>query len=188
MTGIAAVGFIVAAYLTYTKLTSSGALFCTEGGGCDVVQSSRYATFLWVPTALWGAAMYVALGALALAGLTAQRWLWAFLLSVAAVSFSAYLTFISATVIKALCGYCLVSGAAAAVLFGLLLYRKPAAGGRSALRPSRVATLASVTAVVTVVLGAFVFAAGTSPGETAYKEALARHLSQTGAIMYGAYW
>src|SRR5512134_2327302 len=100
--GIAGAGLLVALYLTYTKLSRGTALFCGAGGGCDIVQASRYATFLWVPTALWGAALYAAVGGLAVAGLTLQRWLWATLLAVAAVAFSGYLTWISATEIGAL--------------------------------------------------------------------------------------
>jgi hypothetical protein len=44
------------------------------------------------------------------------------------------------------------------------------------------------TAVVTVVAGAFVFAGSTFPADAAYREALARHLKDSGAIFYGAFW
>jgi uncharacterized membrane protein len=187
--GIAAAGALIALYLTYTKLARGTALFCSAGGACDVVQASRYATFLGVPTALWGAALYIAIGALAVAGLVAQRWLWAFLLAVSAVSFSAYLTWISATEIRALCGWCLGSGVAAVALLGALLLRRPQPGGHQArIRTPRLAAYAILAAVSTVVLGAGVYAGSPSSAEASYREALARHLTDSGAIMYGAYW
>ena len=68
LSGLAAAGMLVAAYLTWLKLSGSGAALCVAGSGCDLVQASRYATFLWVPTALWGLATYVAIGVLALDG------------------------------------------------------------------------------------------------------------------------
>ena len=48
--GLAGVGLLVALYLTATKLLSSQALFCAAGGGCDLVQSSRWSTFFGAPT------------------------------------------------------------------------------------------------------------------------------------------
>lgn len=187
--GLAAAGALVALYLTYTKLSRGTALFCAAGGSCDLVQASRYATFLGVPTALWGAALYVAVGALAFVGLRAGRWLWAFLLAVAAVAFSAYLTFLSATEIRALCGWCLASGLIAVVLLAALLLRRPPPGPREPrIRTPRLATYAALVAVATVVVGAGVYAGSPSSVEASYRDALARHLADTGAVMYGAFW
>ncbi|HET8577844.1 MAG TPA: vitamin K epoxide reductase family protein [Methylomirabilota bacterium] len=186
---VAAVGLAVSAYLTVTKLTRASALFCTAGSGCDVIQASPYALFLGVPTALWGALLYAAIGILAALGLSDRAWLRAFLLSVAGVAFSAYLTFLSVFVIRAVCAYCLASAAAAVALFGLLLARRPASGGRrSPTRPARVATLGALVAMGTVLVGAFIFAGNAPEESAAYREALARHLSTSGAIFYGAYW
>src|SRR5512134_3962296 len=72
--GLAALGLAVAGYLAITKLTGGGALFCKGVGGCEVVQQSRYAMFLGLPTAAWGAALYAVSGGLALSGLTPWRW------------------------------------------------------------------------------------------------------------------
>ncbi|MFQ5916124.1 MAG: vitamin K epoxide reductase family protein, partial [Nitrospinota bacterium] len=49
--GVAAAGFVVAGYLAVTKLGGDSPLFCTAGGGCDIVQASRYAVFFGLPTA-----------------------------------------------------------------------------------------------------------------------------------------
>jgi uncharacterized membrane protein len=187
--GVAVAGVAVAGYLAATKLTGGSALFCRGVGGCDVVQQSRYAMFLGVPTAAWGAALYGAVAALALAGLSPWRWLAAFLLAVAAVSFSGYLTYLELFVIGAVCWYCVVSAGIAGALFGLLLGRRPVERRRrSPTRPGRVAALGTLIALVTIGFGALVFALGAPRAAAAYQVALARHLGDTGAVMYGAFW
>ena len=187
--GIAAAGLVLAAYLTATRLTSATALFCTTGGGCDIVQSSRYSMLLGLPTAAWGGVLYLVLGGLALAGLPPLRWRWAFVLSVAGVAFSAYLTYLELFVLRAICAYCLTSAGIAAALFVVLLVRRPAVTGRrSPVRPAILVPLALATAVLTVIVGVGAFVADTAGVATPYQEGLARHLARTGAVMYGAYW
>src|SRR5262245_45349009 len=83
--GLSVLGLVVAGYLTWLKWAARGAYLCSAGSGCDLVQASRYSQFLWVPTALWGALLYIAIGVLAGLGLTQQRWLAAFLLASAGV-------------------------------------------------------------------------------------------------------
>ncbi len=73
-------------------------------------------------------------------------------------------------------------------VLALLVWRRPPVPGRrSPLRPARLATLGSLAGIGAVVAGAFVFAwdTGATPD---YQSALALHLKNTGAIMYGAYW
>ena len=107
--GLATAGFAVAAYMTWLKWAGATAAFCLSGSGCDVVQSTRYATLLGVPTALWGALLYAAIGVLAALGLTPSRWRWAFNLAAAGVGVSIYLTALSVAVIHATCAYCLAA-------------------------------------------------------------------------------
>jgi hypothetical protein len=96
---------------------------------------------------------------------------------------------LSAIELRALCGWCLASGAVAILLLAVLLFRRPPpVGARSPLRPRRLVPYALLMAVVTVVFGAGVYAGSPSSAEAAYREGLARHLAQTGAIMYGAHW
>lgn len=186
--GLAAAGFVVAGYLALTKLGGDSPLFCTAGSGCDIVQASRYAVFFGLPTALWGAGLYAAIGVLALTGMAAQRWLATFLLAVVGVSFSAYLTYLELFEIGSVCSYCLVSAVIAVALFGALLAgRSSVPGRRSAVRLGRLATLGTITAVATVLIGAGYYAAE-SPSAATGQEALARHLADSGAVMYGAYW
>src|SRR5205085_10435230 len=117
---VACAGIVVAGYLGIAKLVGGTAAFCTAGGGCDIVQASRYAVLLGVPTALWGVLAYAAVGALSVLGLTTTRWLMAFAIAAGAVGFSAYLTWLEIFVIHALCGYCLASAALAVALLTAL--------------------------------------------------------------------
>jgi uncharacterized membrane protein len=186
---LAGVGLLVALYLTVTKIIASHALFCASGGGCDIVQSSRWSTFFGAPTAAWGAVVYAAIVALALAGFTAGRWLFTFLLTAAAAGFSAYLTWIELFVLHAVCPYCLVVAIISVALIVVLLLRRPATAARRPwAQPLRLAGFAVTTAVVAIVITAAAFQADTGLMQSTGQEALARHLASSGAIFYGAYW
>ncbi len=186
--GLAAAGLLVAGSLAVAKLAAGSAPFCAAGGGCEAVQASRYGVFLGLPTALWGAGLYAAIGGLALLGLDARRWLAAFLLAVSGVSFSALLTALQVFAIRAVCASCLLSAGVAVALFAVLLLRRPTSAERwPALRPPRLLALGAVTVLATVALGAGGFALGGPRRAGGYQEALARHLTDSGAVMYGAY-
>ncbi len=183
--GLAAAGFAIAAYLTGLKWMGGNATFCLSGSGCDIVQGSRYGTLLGVPTALWGVLMYAAIGALAARGLTATRWTWTFYLAAAGVGVSIYLTAVSVLVIHATCAYCLASGAIAVATLLVLLRRRATLPGRrrlSALVPGALAA-----AILAPLGAAFVFAMPAGGG-AGFEGALARHLREKGAVMYGAHW
>ncbi|MGH7366095.1 MAG: vitamin K epoxide reductase family protein [Candidatus Rokuibacteriota bacterium] len=184
--GLAAAGFAIAAYLTWLKWTGGDAAFCLSGSGCDIVQSSRYGTLLGVPTALWGVALYAAIGALAVLGLRRPRWAWAVYLAAGGVGFSVYLTAVSALVIRAACAYCLASAGIMLAVLLVLLWRRGALPGR---RPGLAAFLpgALAAAVLVPVAAAFIYAMPAGGG-AGFEGALARHLRESGAVMYGAYW
>jgi uncharacterized membrane protein len=121
LVALAAVGAAIAGYLTLAHYTGAATL-CTGVGGCELVQASRFAVVAGVPVALWGLALYLALGALAawraVAGprtpLPARLALFA--LALAGVLYSAYLTYLELFVIGAICPWCVAS---AAVLLAL---------------------------------------------------------------------
>jgi uncharacterized membrane protein len=186
---LALAGVAVAGYLTALKLGGTQAFLCRDGSGCDVVQASRYSVLAGVPTALWGAAIYLAIAVLAAMPRTVRRWQAAFMLVSGAVAFSLYLTSISIFVIGATCPYCLASGGIAVALLVVMAWRRPAAQGRqaAAYKPRRLVGLGLTAAVLTVLVGAFIFAADFSV-PAGYQDALARHLAKTQAIFYGAYW
>jgi uncharacterized membrane protein/glutaredoxin len=184
--GLAAAGFAIAAYLTWLKWTGGNAAFCLSGSGCDVVQSSRYGTLLGVPTALWGALLYVAIGVLAALGLTASRWAWAFYLAAAGVGASVYLTALSLLVIRATCAYCLASSVAMLAILLVLWRRRLDLRGRRTKLSSVIAGGAAM-ALLAPFGAAFIFAMPQGGG-SGFEAALARHLREQGAVMYGAYW
>jgi len=182
---LAAAGVAIAAYLTWLKWMGGNAAFCLSGSGCDIVQGSRYGTLLGVPTALWGVLLYAAIGALAALGLSASRWTWAFYLAPAGVGTSIYLTTVSVLVIHATCAYCLASGVITVGILLVLLRRRAVLPGRrklSALVPGALAA-----AILAPLGAAFIFAMPAGGG-TGFEGALARHLRETGAVMYGAHW
>jgi len=123
---IALVGLFIALYLTLYKVGIIGTLACGTGS-CETVQLSRWSTFLGLPVAAWGTAYYVAVFALALAGIQ-DRWEDSLRLSLTmlvvtgwGVVFSAWLTYLELFVIHAICRWCVVSAAIALVLFALAL-------------------------------------------------------------------
>ena len=183
--GLAAAGFIIAAYLTGLKWMGGNAAFCLSDSGCDIVQASRYGSLLGVPTAFWGVLLYAAIGALAALGLTAPRWTWAFYLAAAGVGFSIYLTAVSVLVIKATCAYCLASGAITVGILLVLLRRRAALPRRRRLGALVPGALAA--AVLVPLSAAFIYAVPAGGG-SGFEGALARHLREKGAVMYGAHW
>ena len=185
LSGLAAAGMLVAAYLSWLKVTGSGAALCATGSGCDIVQASRYATFLWVPTALWGLVAYAVIGVLAWVGLTPRNWLIAFVFAAGGVGVSAYLTWLSVFDIGATCVWCLTSGVILVAILAVLVMRRPAA--RARIGSARLASYGVISAVGAIIGAAFVFAAPFS-APAGYQSALARHLADTKAVMYGAFW
>ena len=133
---LALVGLLLSAYLTLWRFGFMGPLQCGTGG-CEVVQTSAWASLLGVPVAAIGLAGYGALLGVALWGLSpagAERreptgWLLA--LAGGGVAFTAYLTYLEAFVIDAWCRWCLGSAAIivgifAAALLGWRNLRRPA--------------------------------------------------------------
>lgn len=123
---VALFGFFVSVYLVLYKAGMIGTLACGTGG-CETVQLSRWASFLGLPVAGWGAGFYAAVFALAFAGIQ-DRWAESRRLSLAlllltgwGVVFSAWLTYLELWVIHAICRWCVVSAVLAVLLFGLAL-------------------------------------------------------------------
>jgi uncharacterized membrane protein len=124
---VALVGVFVALYLALYKTGVIGTLACGSGG-CETVQTSRWASFLGLPVAAWGVAFYLLLFALAFLG-TLDRWADSRALSLAmlvltgwGVLFSGWLTYLELFVIHAICRWCVVSAVIALVLFALAVW------------------------------------------------------------------
>lgn len=99
---LALLGVALTAYLTYTASFETHPAFCGEDSGCDLVQSSRWATFLGMPMALWGLMTYAVTAGLAWRSRTRpQSWTPLLFVSVCGFSISAWLTIISLVEIEA---------------------------------------------------------------------------------------
>jgi uncharacterized membrane protein len=100
------VGAAVAAYLSYVGLFD--ARIACPTGGCETVQSSRYAEVGGMPIAVAGLGAWLAVLAATLArGVAAVAA--AALVAVAGALVSAYLLYVQAFVLEAFCIWCVVS-------------------------------------------------------------------------------
>lgn len=119
---LALIGLLVATYLSMYKLGYLGVIQCTIGG-CEKVQSSRFADFLGLPVSLWGMGAYITLLVLAMLGIQPrfqrERWVALALFGVSGVgvAFSGYLTYLEAFVIHAWCQWCVISAILVTLIF-----------------------------------------------------------------------
>ncbi len=113
---LALVGLLVATYLWLYKIGVIGELQCGTGG-CEVVQTSRYAELFGVPVAFYGVVGYAVLFVLGLVGLrparAGDRRIAALLaaLATSGFAFTLYLTSLELFVIHAVCRWCVTSAA-----------------------------------------------------------------------------
>jgi uncharacterized membrane protein len=101
------IGIGIGGYLTYVHYAGLKVV-CLSSGGCETVQSSRYAKLDGVPVALLGLLGYIGiLGTLAIRGELGRAA--GFGLAVVGFLFSMYLTYREVFTIKAICQWCLGS-------------------------------------------------------------------------------
>lgn len=121
------IGLIDAIYLT-AKFYAQSSVFCSLlNNGCDLVTSSRYASFWEIPIALVGIIYYALIIFLA-----ALFWRKASdkilsilrLISTAGFLFSLWLLYLQVFVIKALCLYCIISAVTSTLIFIISLLVK----------------------------------------------------------------
>jgi uncharacterized membrane protein len=180
-------GMALAGYLAATAWLGSDPLYCAEGSDCDLVQTSRWAYFLGVPTAFWGVLGFGALAHVALMRKAEDRFGWAWLLALVGTAISGYLTAISVFWLDATCAYCIASTALMAAAFAAVALRRPAMPGLR-FGPWLAASGALAAGAV---LSMHLYHAGLSlspPAEDPYLGALAAHLRRMGARFYGASW
>ena len=204
--GIAAVGAVITAYLLIERLTG-GTVICPVDG-CDNVLNSPYATVLGLPLALFGFLAYAGMGTMAIAPwlinpdsqkelrskLEDWSWLLMFVGGVSMTIFSSYLMYIMAFEIKSLCLYCIGSAVCSISLFILALI------GRNWEDIGQLIFIAIIVGMITMVGTFAVYAPihsptaskqdvyGVTTTSTPAKVALAEHLTEVDAKMYGAYW
>lgn len=184
---LAAIGLLLTGYLTLVAWGGGSPAHCSQGGGCDVIQGSRWSQLLGLPLALWGVGLYALIALAAVRGSTpAARWRRLSRLSLLGLAVSVYLTAVGVIVLEAVCGWCLVSLATIAALFALVHLRRPAAAGSRASSWWLGNGLLAAGAVVVLhlVLGGVLEQRPENPRVAA----LVDHLEAMGARYYGASW
>ena len=186
---VSALGIALTGYLSWTAFSGGAVQGCAAGGGCDTVLTSRWATLLGLPTALWGLMAYVSLAAIAFVRRADRHWSYAWTAAFFGVCYSVYLTVVSLTVLGSACPYCLTSLALMTAALALVVVQRPRemahrswaglAAGRGVL-----------AALVIFVLHANYVAPQSEPTgpEDPTIRALAEHLADEGVLFYGASW
>lgn len=181
---LAAFGSALTAYLSWTKLTAAQTAFCTQGAGCDLVLQTPYASLFGLPLSSFGLALYLALLLIALVpGIDRWRWGALFALSLGGVTFTAYLVYLLAFEIVAVCLYCIASALTMTAIFVLTLV------GHRWQKPDNLVLggLGIVLVGMAAIYGIYnVQSAAAGPVD--YSVALAKHLRASGAKFYGASW
>ena len=182
---LAAGGILVTTYLTYSAWFEVHPAFCGEGSGCDLVQASRWSTFLGIPMAFLGLLTYMVIARLVWRGGTKPgRMRLLVFVAVSGFAISAYLTVVSVIEIEATCPYCLASFGIITTIMVLTLVRRP---------PNWLTSLREAAVIAVLIVGVLhmhysgLFDAAAGP-EDPQLRALAIHLDETGAKFYGAYW
>jgi uncharacterized membrane protein len=123
MTVLTVLGVGLASYLTYIHYAGIKPLCGTNGGGCEIVQTSQYSMLAGVPVALIGLLGYVAiLGSLLVPESETSR-LATVVFTVVGFGFSGYLTYRELFSIHHICEYCVSSAGLITVLMGLAVWR-----------------------------------------------------------------
>jgi uncharacterized membrane protein len=120
---LTALGLIVASYLTYIHYAGIKPLCGTNGGGCEIVQTSEYSKLAGVPVALIGLLGYIAiLGSLLVRESETSRFA-TVAFTVIGFGFSAYLTYRELFSIHHICEYCVSSAVIVTILMCLSVWR-----------------------------------------------------------------
>jgi uncharacterized membrane protein len=118
---LALIGVGIAGYLTYVHYEGLKVL-CLSSGGCETVQSSRFAKLDGVPVAVLGLLGYIGiLGSLPIRGELGR--VTGFALALIGFGFSMYLTYRELFTIKAICQWCVASAVLMTILAVLTAIR-----------------------------------------------------------------
>ncbi len=190
VTVLACVGMALTLYLTVNIWLGGTPLYCAEGSSCDIVQQSRWGTFLLLPTSFWGLLTYATLAFIGFKVHSPEKhWKAAWVVSAVGLGYSIYLTSMSVFVIDAVCAYCLISLSLMTITFGVIVSQRP-----EGMPKFKMNTWIAETVVVALIFvggmhlhysGVFDPAAGP---EVPYLKGLATHLTENDAVLYGAFW
>jgi uncharacterized membrane protein len=116
-------GLGVATYLTYIHYAGIKPLCGTNGGGCEIVQTSIYSKLAGVPVALIGLIGYIVIFASLLAPESETTRFATVGFTVIGFGFSAYLTYRELFSIHHICEYCVSSAVIVTILMCLSIWR-----------------------------------------------------------------
>ncbi|MGB7085464.1 MAG: vitamin K epoxide reductase family protein [Phormidesmis sp.] len=209
---IAAIGASGTGYLTAVKLMNQTAA-CV--GGCDRVLSSDWAKVFGLPLTLFGCLSYLSMLVLALSPLLVnpetnkelrvklEGWTWPLLFvgATGMMVFSGFLMYVLATDLQTTCIYCIASATMTVAMFVLtLLGRRWEDRGKLIFNGIIVAVVALVATLGIYAVPGGPLSSGNQAAEVAgagpqvttpsgeAEIALANHLTEIDAKMYGAYW
>ena len=186
---LSSLGIALTGYLSWTAFSGAAVQGCSAGGGCDIVLTSRWASLLGLPTALWGLLAYAGLAAIAFIRRADRHWSYAWTAALFGVCYSVYLTVVSLTILESACPYCLTSlGLMIATLALVMVQRPPEMAQRSWV--GLVAGRGVLAAFVILLVHASYVTPQAEPSgpEDATTRALAEHLADQGVLFYGASW
>lgn len=115
---LAILGVGVSVYLTNIKTSNN--IYSCGFGQCNVVQASKYSELFGIPVAVFGLVFYVLLITFLMARIKKLLLAWALF----GLLFSSYLTVIELFVLKAICGWCVISFVII-ILINLLISSEP---------------------------------------------------------------
>jgi uncharacterized membrane protein/glutaredoxin len=186
---LAVLGLVLSGYLTFIAWQGSLAAFCAEGAGCDVVLNSRWSTLLGIPTSFWGFLTYGLLAAVAWNRDAANRWRWAWVISLFGLFYSLYLTAISFFELQAACPYCLASLGLMATILLMTTLQRPKNLPKFSWGPWLAKSVGAAAIGIVVLHLHYAGYWGSAPGpEDPWVRNLAEHLSKNDAKFYGASW
>ena len=119
---LALAGIFISLYLALYKIGVIGELSCSIGS-CETVNTSKWATFLHLPVAVWGLFFYVDVFLISVLGTTRsfenESLVSVLLVAEAAIGvlFSAWLTYLELAVIHAICIWCVTSALVVTMIF-----------------------------------------------------------------------
>ena len=126
LAALAMTGMGVAAYLAYSHYADQ-TIMCAGLSGCEAVENSEYSTLIGIPVGLLGTLFCAGLLALVLARVArlplTDEWapLAAFSMTLTAVAFMAYLTYIELFVVEDICIWCTSFAAIVAIAWLITL-------------------------------------------------------------------
>lgn len=184
-------GILLSLYLTINYYSGSDLSYCITGTDCDVVKKSAYSKIFGLPVSALGIIGYIAICVSMLSSLSKRnKWNMLFIFSSLGFSFSIYLTYLELFIIKAVCSYCIISALLITLILFLVINKKVIMAPKFSY---------AKVFILFIFMSAIVFAgsySAQSPDPNSSENLaesnerqinLAKHISEYGAVMYGAY-